>query len=107
MTYRESGAFGPSPHISPSPQSSKDIFNLDSIIVKGEEGGDSSGMVGRALYFRQHVYVQSLVLELGTNNASLNKSLHISIISSFIDETISPKRDSVRCAKVASACLTL
>lgn len=106
MTYCESGAFGPSPHIPPSPQSSKDIFNLDSIIVK-DEGGDSSGMVGRVLYFRQNVYVQSLVLELGTNNASLNKSLHISIISSFIDETITPKRDSVRCAKVASACLTL
>lgn len=78
MIYRGRGAFGPSRHIPPSPQSSKKIFNLDSIIVKDKEGGDSSGMMGRVLYFRQDVYVQSLVLELGPNNAILNKSLRIS-----------------------------
>lgn len=79
MTYRESGAFGPSPHIPLSPQSSKEIVHLDSIIVKDKEGEGSSGMVGRTLYFRQTVYyVQSLDLELGTNNVILNKSLRIS-----------------------------
>lgn len=78
MIYHESGALGPSPHIPLSPQNNKEIVNLDSVIVKDKEGEDSSGMVGRILYFRQNAYVQSLDLELGTRNVILNKSLHIS-----------------------------
>ena len=72
MTYCGSGVF------CPPPQSNKKNFSRGSVIVEDKEGKDSSGMVGRNLYFRQNVYVQSLVLELYTNNVILNKSPRIS-----------------------------